>query len=83
MRYQGVKTTKIFCYPTCHTRQRALEKNVVWLHDESERAGGGLPAVQGVPPGGGRLKYERNPDGSFHRRALRARLLILRYIDGT
>src|SRR5213594_668972 len=31
-RYQGVKTTKIFCYPTCHTGRHALEKNIVWLH---------------------------------------------------
>src|ERR1700675_473594 len=32
VRYQGGKTTKSFCYPTCHHAQRALEKNVVWLH---------------------------------------------------
>ena len=44
VRYQGVKTTKIFCYPTCHSAQRALEKNVVWLHDErSARAAGFRP----------------------------------------
>ena len=40
-RYQGVRTTKIFCFPTCHTGRRALEKNIVWLHDEaSARAAG-------------------------------------------
>ena len=44
VRYQGVKTTKIFCYPTCHSAQRALDKNVVWLHDEkSARAAGFRP----------------------------------------
>jgi len=44
VRYQGVKTTKIYCYPTCHAAQRALEKNVVWLHDErSARAAGVRP----------------------------------------
>jgi O-6-methylguanine DNA methyltransferase len=44
MRYRGVKTTGIFCYPTCHTGGRALEKNVVWLHDEaSARAAGFRP----------------------------------------
>jgi len=44
VRYQGVKTTKIFCYPTCHTGRHALEKNVVWLHDEkSARAAGFRP----------------------------------------
>src|ERR1700681_2841907 len=43
-RYQGVKTTKIFCYPTCHTAKRALDKNIVWLHDEkSARAAGFRP----------------------------------------
>src|ERR1700675_2438588 len=43
-RYQGVKSTKIFCYPTCHTGRHVLEKNVVWLHDEaSARAAGFRP----------------------------------------
>jgi O-6-methylguanine DNA methyltransferase len=43
-RYQGVKTTGIFCYPTCHTGRHALEKNIVWLHDEaSARAAGFRP----------------------------------------
>jgi O-6-methylguanine DNA methyltransferase len=43
-RYQGVRTTKIFCYPTCHTGLRALEKNIVLLHDEaSARAAGFRP----------------------------------------
>src|ERR1700694_5891255 len=44
VRYQGVKTTKIFCFPTCHTGRHALEKNIVWLHDEaSARAAGFRP----------------------------------------
>ncbi|HEV2029971.1 MAG TPA: methylated-DNA--[protein]-cysteine S-methyltransferase [Candidatus Dormibacteraeota bacterium] len=44
VRYQGVKTTKIFCFPTCQTGRRALEKNIVWLHDEaSARASGFRP----------------------------------------
>src|SRR3984893_13079135 len=43
-RYQGVQTTKIFCYPPCHTGRHALEKNIVWLHDEkSARAAGFRP----------------------------------------
>jgi len=43
-RYQGVRTTKIFCYPTCHTGRHALETNIVWLHDEaSARAAGFRP----------------------------------------
>ncbi|GAC1669346.1 MAG: hypothetical protein PVS3B2_09790 [Candidatus Dormibacteraceae bacterium] len=44
VRYQGVKTTKVFCFPTCHTGRHALEKNIVWLHDEaSARAAGFRP----------------------------------------
>ena len=44
VRYQGVRTTKIFCFPTCHTGRHALEKNIVWLHDEaSARAAGFRP----------------------------------------
>src|SRR6266853_1072418 len=35
-RYEGVRSTKIYCYPTCHHARRALEKNVVWLHDAAE-----------------------------------------------
>jgi O-6-methylguanine DNA methyltransferase len=35
-RYEGVRTTKIYCYPTCHHARRALDRNVVWLHDEVE-----------------------------------------------
>jgi O-6-methylguanine DNA methyltransferase len=44
VRYQGVRTTKIFCYPTCQTGRRALDKNIVWLRDEaSARAAGFRP----------------------------------------
>jgi len=44
VRYQGMKSTKIFCYPTCHTGRHALEKNIVWLHDEkTARAAGFRP----------------------------------------
>src|SRR6202140_3430635 len=43
-RYQGVKSTKIFCYPTCRTGRVVPEKNIVWLHDEaSARAAGFRP----------------------------------------
>jgi O-6-methylguanine DNA methyltransferase len=45
-RYQGVRTTRIFCYPTCHTGRHALEKNLVWLSDEaSARAAGFRPCT--------------------------------------
>jgi O-6-methylguanine DNA methyltransferase len=43
-RYQGMKSTKIFCFPTCYTGRRALEKNIVWLRDEaSARTAGFRP----------------------------------------
>src|ERR1700687_5681334 len=43
-RYHGLQSTKIFCYPPCHTGRHVLEKNVVWLHDESSaRAAGFRP----------------------------------------
>src|SRR4030088_1323534 len=44
IRYQGVKTTKVFCFPTCHTGRHALAKNIVWRRDEaSARAAGFRP----------------------------------------
>ena len=36
LRYEGVRSTKVYCYPTCHHARRAHEENVVWLHDASE-----------------------------------------------
>jgi O-6-methylguanine DNA methyltransferase len=43
-RYEGVRSTKIYCYPTCHHAQRANEKNVVWLRDAAQaRARGFRP----------------------------------------
>ncbi len=44
VRYQGVRTTKVFCFPTCRHVQRAAEHNVVPLHDEAAaRAAGYRP----------------------------------------
>ena len=44
LRFEGVRSTKVYCYPTCHHAKRALEKNVVWLHDATEaRAKGFRP----------------------------------------
>src|SRR5260370_21431858 len=50
MRYQGVKTTGIFCYPTCHTGRHALEKNIVWLHDEASAPPAAFPPPKVSPP---------------------------------
>lgn len=43
-RFEGVRSTKIYCYPTCHHARRAMDKNIVWLHDAVEaRAAGFRP----------------------------------------
>lgn len=40
-RYEGVKSTKIFCFPTCHHGRRVREEGFVYFRDEAEarRAG--------------------------------------------
>jgi O-6-methylguanine DNA methyltransferase len=44
VRYEGVRSTKVYCYPTCHHARRAHEENVVWLRDAAEaRAKGFRP----------------------------------------
>jgi O-6-methylguanine DNA methyltransferase len=44
LRYEGVRSTKVYCYPTCHHARRADESKVVWLHDAAEaRAKGFRP----------------------------------------
>jgi len=43
-RYEGVKSTKIFCFPTCYHGRHAREENFVFFHDETEaRAAGYRP----------------------------------------
>jgi len=44
LRYEGVKSTKIFCFPTCYHGRRVREENFVFFHDEAEaRAAGYRP----------------------------------------
>ena len=44
LRYEGIKSTKIFCFPTCYHGRRAREENFVFFHDETEaRAAGYRP----------------------------------------
>ena len=44
LRYEGIKSTKIFCFPTCYHGRRAREENFVFFHDEGEaRAAGYRP----------------------------------------
>jgi O-6-methylguanine DNA methyltransferase len=43
-RYEGVKSTRIFCFPTCYHGRHAREENFVFFHDEAEaRAAGYRP----------------------------------------
>jgi len=42
LRYEGVRSTKVYCYPTCHHAKRALERNIVWLHDAAEASAKGF-----------------------------------------
>jgi len=44
VRYEGVRSTKIFCFPTCFHGRRVREENFVFFHDELEaRAAGYRP----------------------------------------
>lgn len=43
-RYEGVRTTKVFCFPTCYHGKSANERNIVHFHNEAEaRAAGYRP----------------------------------------
>jgi O-6-methylguanine DNA methyltransferase len=43
-RYEGVKSTKIFCFPTCYHGRHVREENFVFFHDEAQaRAAGYRP----------------------------------------
>src|SRR6266849_1200253 len=44
LRYEGVRSTKVFCFPTCQHGRRARAENFVYFHDEVEaRAAGYRP----------------------------------------
>jgi O-6-methylguanine DNA methyltransferase len=44
IRYEGVRSTRIFCFPTCYHGRHAREENFVYFHDEAEaRAAGYRP----------------------------------------
>ncbi|HYM65921.1 MAG TPA: methylated-DNA--[protein]-cysteine S-methyltransferase, partial [Patescibacteria group bacterium] len=36
LRYEGVRSTKVFCFPTCYHGRTANERNIVHFHDEAE-----------------------------------------------
>src|SRR6266699_3015012 len=50
VRYQGVKATGVYCYPTCHHGRRGLESNVVLLHDAEEAKAAGFRPCKSCRP---------------------------------
>ncbi len=50
VRYQGVKTTGIYCYPTCYHGRRAKESNIVYLHDAAEAKAAGFRPCKSCRP---------------------------------
>lgn len=42
VRYQGMKSTGIYCYPTCYHGRHAKKQNIVWLHDAVEAKAAGF-----------------------------------------
>jgi O-6-methylguanine DNA methyltransferase len=40
-RYEGVRTTKVFCFPTCYHGRTAKEQNIVLFHDAAEARSAG------------------------------------------
>ncbi|TAN31457.1 methylated-DNA--[protein]-cysteine S-methyltransferase [bacterium] len=55
VRYHGVRTTKIFCFPTCHHVKRAAEANLVPLHDEAAAFAAGYRPCKDCRPAAVRL----------------------------
>jgi O-6-methylguanine DNA methyltransferase len=50
IRYEGVRSTKVYCYPTCYHGRRALEANVVWFHDAAEAKAKGFRPCKSCRP---------------------------------
>jgi O-6-methylguanine DNA methyltransferase len=51
-RYEGVSSTKVYCYPTCHHARRAQEKNVVWLRNAADARRSGFRPCKVCRPEG-------------------------------
>lgn len=50
LRYEGVRTTKVFCFPTCYHGRRAKEENIVLFHNESEAYAAGYRPCKDCRP---------------------------------
>ena len=49
-RYEGVRSTKIFCFPTCYHGRHAREENFVYFHDEAEARSAGYRPCKDCRP---------------------------------
>ncbi len=49
-RYEGVRTTKVFCFPTCYHGRTARESNFVYFHDEREALAAGYRPCKDCKP---------------------------------
>lgn len=50
LRYEGVKSTKIFCFPTCYHGRHVPEKNFVFFHDVAEASAAGYRPCKDCRP---------------------------------
>ena len=50
LRYEGVKSTRIFCFPTCYHGRHVKPGNFVYFHDEAEARGAGYRPCKDCRP---------------------------------
>jgi O-6-methylguanine DNA methyltransferase len=50
LRYEGVRTTKVFCFPTCYHGRRAKVENIVMFHSEAEAYAAGYRPCKDCRP---------------------------------
>lgn len=50
LRYEGVRSTKIFCFPTCYHGRRVREENFVYFHSASEARSAGYRPCKDCRP---------------------------------
>jgi len=50
LRYEGVRSTRVFCFPTCYHGRRAKEENVVLFHDAAEAYAAGYRPCKDCRP---------------------------------
>jgi O-6-methylguanine DNA methyltransferase len=50
LRYEGVRTTRVFCFPTCYHGRHAKEENIVMFHSEAEAYAAGYRPCKDCRP---------------------------------